>query len=56
MSYNLVNFCSLDVDSGTNIGMVLVCLEQRAFTCDRTFQTHLKHAGCFCHIDTTISE
>lgn len=29
ISYNLVNFCSLDVDSGTNIGMVLVCLGQR---------------------------
>lgn len=25
---HLVNFCSLDVDSGTNMGMVLLCLKQ----------------------------
>lgn len=25
---HLVNFCSLEVDSGTNIGMVLLCLKQ----------------------------
>jgi len=56
LSYNLVNFCSLDVDSGTNIGMVLVCLEQRAFTCNCTFQTHLKHAGCFWDIMTPQSQ
>lgn len=27
IGYNLVNFWSLDVDSGTNMGMVLVCLD-----------------------------
>lgn len=26
---HLVNFCSLDVDSGTNMGMVLLCLKQK---------------------------
>lgn len=50
ISNNLVNFCSLDVDSGTNMGMVFVCLGQKAFTCNCGFQTNIKHAGCFCHI------
>lgn len=31
-NYYLVNFCSVDVDSGTNIAMVFVCLNQREDT------------------------
>ncbi len=51
ISNNLVNFWSLDVDSGTNMGMVLVCLDREHSRVIAHFTQILS-----LHYDNTISE